>query len=132
MESLSPFLQGSCIPYNILVYPGARRITGIHVSQSQEKSTRFLCALGRARISTVPVIRLRMCASRLVVPASRRTGHPFAASSSGELSQMIEFVCSASPETTRMGASEVAFLAQATNCRTWQSAHRRILFLFFL
>jgi hypothetical protein len=27
MESLSPFLWGSCIPYNMPVYPGARRIT---------------------------------------------------------------------------------------------------------
>ena len=24
MESLSPFLQGSCIPYKMSVYPGAR------------------------------------------------------------------------------------------------------------
>ena len=28
MESLSPFPQGSFIPYNMSVYPGARRITG--------------------------------------------------------------------------------------------------------
>jgi hypothetical protein len=82
-------------------------MTGIHVSQSQEKSTRFLGALGRARISTDPVIRLRTCASRLVVPASRRTGHPFAASSSEELSQKIEFVCSASPETIRKGPQKL-------------------------
>src|SRR5271157_2992647 len=27
MESLSPFLWGSCIPYNMPVYPGARRKT---------------------------------------------------------------------------------------------------------
>ncbi len=27
MESLSPFLWGSCIPYNMPVYPGARRET---------------------------------------------------------------------------------------------------------
>jgi hypothetical protein len=26
MESLSPFLQGSCIPYNMPVYPGAQRV----------------------------------------------------------------------------------------------------------
>ena len=26
MESLSPFLWGSCIPYNMPVYPGAQRI----------------------------------------------------------------------------------------------------------
>jgi hypothetical protein len=32
MESLSPFLWGSCIPYNMPVYPGARRITPKPVS----------------------------------------------------------------------------------------------------
>jgi len=73
---------------------------------------------------------LRMCASRLVVPAPRRTGHPFAASSSEELSQKIEFEFSASPETFRMEVSEVAFVAQPTNCRTWQPAHRMILMFF--
>ena len=26
MESLLPFLQGTCIPYNMPVYPGAQRI----------------------------------------------------------------------------------------------------------
>ena len=30
------------------------------------------------------------------------------------------------------GASEVAFVAQPVNCRTWQPAHRIIPFLFFL
>ena len=29
MESLSPFLQGSFIPYNMPVYPGARRETPV-------------------------------------------------------------------------------------------------------
>jgi len=28
MESLSPFPWGSCIPYNMPVYPGALRIAG--------------------------------------------------------------------------------------------------------
>src|ERR1700751_6171791 len=37
---------------------------------------------------------------------SRRTGHPFAASSSEELSQKIEFVSSASPETMRSEPQE--------------------------
>ena len=27
MESLAPFLQGTCTPYNMPVYPGARRLT---------------------------------------------------------------------------------------------------------
>jgi hypothetical protein len=29
MDSLSPFPQGSFIPYNMPVYPGAQRATGI-------------------------------------------------------------------------------------------------------
>jgi len=78
-------------------------MTGIHESLCQEKSTRFPIALRRARVPSDRVIRLRTCASRLVVPAARRTGHPFAASSSEELSQKIEFVYSASPETIRRG-----------------------------
>ena len=28
MDSLLPFLQGSCIPYNMPVYPGALRVAG--------------------------------------------------------------------------------------------------------
>lgn len=42
-----------------------------------------------------------MFASRRLVPALCRTGHPFAASGSREPSQKIEFVFSASPETIR-------------------------------
>jgi hypothetical protein len=76
-------------------------LTDVHVSLCQEKSARFLGALRSARVPSDPVVRLRTYASRLVVPAPRRTGHPFAASSSEKLSQMIEFVFSASPETIR-------------------------------
>ena len=28
MDSLLPFLQGTCTPYNMPVYPGARRLVG--------------------------------------------------------------------------------------------------------
>jgi hypothetical protein len=50
---------------------------------------------------------LRTFASRLVVPALSRTGHPFAASGSLEPSQKIEFVFSASPETIRREPQEL-------------------------
>jgi hypothetical protein len=66
-----------------------------------------------------------------VVPTSRRTGHPFAASSSEELLQKIEFVFSASPEQTERG-SEATFVTQPVICRTWQPAHRMILLIFLL
>ena len=73
----------------------------------QGKSTRFLGALRGARTSSDRVIVLPTCAFRLVVPAPRRTGHPFAASSSEELSQKMEFVSSASPETIRKGSRKL-------------------------
>ena len=60
-----------------------------------------LGALGRARNRSNQDLPLRTCASRPVVPALRRTIHPFAASDSEEPSQKIEFVISASPETIR-------------------------------
>ena len=38
MDSLLPFLWGSCIPYNMPVYPGAQCMVAIYVShQSREK-----------------------------------------------------------------------------------------------
>ena len=83
----------------LICYRGC--ITGFHESLCQEKSTSFLGALRRARIPSYGVTRVRTCASRLVVPAPSRTGHPFAASSPEELSQKIEFGFSASPETIR-------------------------------
>ena len=54
-----------------------------------------------------------MYASRRVVPALRRTGHPFAVSGSEEPSQMIEFVFSASPETIRSEPPEFCSFAQS-------------------
>ena len=83
------------------------RMVGIHESHCQHKSTSILGALWRARVSSYQVIRLRTYASRLMVPASRRTGHPFAASSSAELSQKVEFGFSASPETIRKEPREL-------------------------
>jgi hypothetical protein len=77
------------------------RITGIHVSLCQQKSTSFLYALWRARCWSDQELPLRTFASRLMVPALCRTGHPFAASGSREPSQKIECVFSASPETIR-------------------------------
>jgi hypothetical protein len=49
------------------------------------------------------------------VPALGRTRHPFAASSSKELSQKIEFVFSASPETIRREPREDELLRSVGN-----------------
>jgi hypothetical protein len=52
------------------------RLTGIHVSQSQEKSTRFLGALGRARIPpTTAFGHLKGATSRLMNCSRRRETH---------------------------------------------------------
>jgi len=61
---------------------------------------------------------------------SRRAGHPLAASSSEELSQKIEFVFSASPETIRGSLGSVISFAQSANSGTWQPAYRTILMFF--
>jgi hypothetical protein len=80
---------------------GCGWITGIHVSLCQQKSASLPFALWRARCWSDQELPLRTFASRRVVPALSRTGHPFAASGSEEPSQKIEFVFSASPETIR-------------------------------
>jgi len=45
MESLSPFLQGTCTPYNTSVYPGARRKTAYPESWYEQEASgvRRLC-----------------------------------------------------------------------------------------
>jgi hypothetical protein len=55
-----------------------------------------------------------------VVPAFGRTRHPFAVSGRGRPSQVIEFVFTASPETTQREPQET--FAQSGRCRTWQPA----------
>jgi hypothetical protein len=90
--------------------PGYVRIGDIHVSQSQEKSARYL---RRARESA-HLNPIRMLSSAIVplggwfMPC--RTGHPFAVSGSQEPSQKIEFVFSASPETIRREPRELELL----------------------
>jgi hypothetical protein len=61
----------------------------------------------RERVVDRQDLSLRTLASRLMVPASSRTGHPFAASGYEEPSQKIEFVFSASPETNRREPPEL-------------------------
>jgi hypothetical protein len=84
------------------------RVTGIHVRQVivNGKAQVFLFALWRARCESDQNRLLRTFASRLMVSALGRTGHPFAVSSSEEPSQMIEFVFSANPETNRRASTE--------------------------
>jgi hypothetical protein len=43
MESLSPFLWGSCIPYNMPVYPGARWLIA-HFDPNVENPAKFRVA----------------------------------------------------------------------------------------
>jgi hypothetical protein len=54
------------------------RVAHIYVSPSQEKSTEFLGAHRRARNWSDQDLPLRNGASRLMIPASGRTTHPFA------------------------------------------------------
>ena len=71
------------------------------------RKARVLCTRsGERAVGLIKDRLLHTYASRLVVPASSRTGHPFAASGSEEPSQMIEFVFSASLETIRSGPPE--------------------------
>jgi hypothetical protein len=64
MDSLLPFLQGSCIPYNMPVYPGALRVAR-HPPRTKKSgglvSTLFGECLGdlspRRSNSTLPVSR---------------------------------------------------------------------------
>jgi len=53
-------------------------MTGIYVSQCQGERIRFLGALGRARNSSDQDPSSHSIASRLMVPALRRTRHLFA------------------------------------------------------
>src|SRR3974377_2334163 len=93
------------------------RIADIHVSHLSRKSTSSPGALRRARFSFDQGLPLRTCASRLVVPALRRTGHPFAVSGSEEPSPKIELVFSASPETSRREPRECDLLRTVGNGR---------------
>jgi len=37
MESLAPFLQGTCTPYNMPVYPGAQRVIAIPLIEDSNR-----------------------------------------------------------------------------------------------
>jgi hypothetical protein len=77
----------------------------IHVSQLSRGGASVPGALARARVRDAGFV-VRTYASRRVVPALRRTGHPFAVSGSREPSQKIELVFSASPKTIRREPQE--------------------------
>jgi hypothetical protein len=64
-----------------------------------QEEKRGLRSRAGERASRFQDLLLRTSASRQLVPASSRTGHPFAVSSSAELSPKIECVFSASLET---------------------------------
>jgi hypothetical protein len=66
--------------------------------------------------------QLATCASRRMVPAVRRTGHPFAVSGPNGPSQKIECVFAASPETIQGSLGSLISSAQSATCGTWQPA----------
>jgi hypothetical protein len=72
---------------------------------------------------------VRVYASRRVVPALRRTGHPFAVSGSWEPSQKIELVFSASPKTIRREPREADLLRSVGNRQDLAVCASMILFL---
>src|SRR6516162_4886813 len=67
-----------------------------------------------------------------MVPAFRRTGHPFPVSGPRGPSPKIECVFAASPETIRREPREWISFAQSATCRTWQPARSVILLLGLL
>jgi hypothetical protein len=71
---------------------------------------------------------VRVYASRRLVPALRRTGHPFAVSGSREPSQKIEFVFSASPKTIRREPREMDLLRSVGNRQDLAVCASMILF----
>ena len=87
-------------------FPGPGRLTGIHVSHSQEKSTSLRFALWRARSWTDQELALRTFASRRVVPHSAEPDIHLLPRAPWESSQKIEFGFSASPETIRREPQE--------------------------
>jgi predicted DNA-binding transcriptional regulator YafY len=80
------------------------RVADLHVSRRQEKTEFSRRALQRSAQERINQIPARTCHAA-VVPAFRRTGHPFAVSGPCGPSQMIECVFAASPETIRSEAS---------------------------
>ena len=54
------------------------RVTGIHVSLLSTEKHEIPVRSEERTVGPKRILLLRTCASRLVVPAYRRTGHPFA------------------------------------------------------
>ena len=102
----------------------------IHVSLLSRENRILLTRASEERAKPCrPELQLAIYASRRVVAAHRRTGHPFAVSGSKEPSQKIEFVFSASPETIRGEPLEWNSFAQSATGGTWQPARCVVLFL---
>ena len=74
---------------------------------------------------------MRTNASRLMVPAPAGPDIHLQSETPKSPHRRLSLCSLPVPKQTNV-ASEVAFLAQPTNCRTWQPAHRVIPFLFFL
>jgi hypothetical protein len=93
------------------------RFADVHVSHLSSGGTGVPGTLGRACKSSFPG-SARTVSLSASVPALGRTRHPYAASSSAEMSQKIEFVFSASPETIRREPRSVISFAQSAIGRT--------------
>src|ERR1700733_15673870 len=110
--------------------PCCFRVTGIHVSHCQAKSTRFLRALGRARnrsdqVSTVTQLCLSACGS---CSPQNRTSICCLRLRRVRTEDRVCVLCQS--RNKPMGASGVASVAQPVICGTWQPAHRMILMSF--
>ena len=95
-----PFRHSNCSVHHQAYRPNARNRLAVIELPPEHPGV----VPGRVREnaqSAMSGFAVRTSASRLVVPAVRRTGHPFAALGSREPSQKIELVFTASPETIR-------------------------------
>ena len=105
-------------------YSAARAYTGLPFKSLSRGSKGLRWALARASDTVLAgLIACTLCLSA-IVPAWRRTRHPFAVSGSKEPSPKIESVFAASPETISKRARELISFAQSANCMTWRPACR--------
>ena len=98
------------------------RDADFHVSICQWKTWGLPGALARAPKTVIAGLAACSLCLSAMVPALRRTGHPFPVSGPRGPSPKIECVFAASPETIRREPREWISFAQSATCRTWQPA----------
>ena len=108
----------------------SQRVINRHPCKSSvKKKAREFFALRRARIPSDSAIRLRACASRLVVPAPAGPNIHLLPQAPKSRRRRLS-MCSLPVRNNAKRASRVSPLARAIYCRTWQPAHRMILGFF--